>query len=54
MLGNIIKNVSRLLEVCSDLCHLPRVLRDVFRFVVRTSLKGGRKKHSHHETNHWK
>lgn len=46
MLGNIIKNVSRLQEVCSDLHHLPQVLRDVFRSVVWASLKGGRKKHT--------
>lgn len=45
MLGNIIKNTSRL-QVCSDLCHLPQVLGEVFKFVVWTSLSGGRKNHT--------
>lgn len=51
MLVNLIKNVSGLQEVCSDLCHLPQVLRDVLRTVVWASLKGGKEKlhHSHEE-----
>lgn len=50
MLVNIIKSVSRLGEVSSDLCHLPQVLRDVFGSVVWASLKEGREKlHCPHE-----
>lgn len=45
MLGNIVKNISRL-QICSDLSHLPQVLREVFSSVVWTSLNGGRKNHT--------